>query len=344
MAYVRPLPYPADKWRSTFTAHTRRSPRSAEPGVDYYCPLGTTLVSIGDGVVSAVGGGVVPATGRYVKVNLDDGRSFRYLHLGPRHSLKARGQRVAKGEPLAISGASGYGSEFFGAPSLAQIPSNTGGPHTHATLWPTYDMRFGYNAAGVPYTLDLELYVGGSAAGDGTEPFDPANPSRLETDMYSIHAPKAGYGWLIGGARPHAYRSAAEAAEGRNLVGPANVREGSDAQFDHWIALAGLTAAPEPPSIADATWWQTTVDRGLDANGQPVKVPALQELADTKTIVTALAARDLSSAGDVDEAAIAAALAPLLVGQMGKLDDETIAKLARAAADEEDRRDREGRG
>jgi hypothetical protein len=123
--------------------------------VDYYCPIGTVLVSIGDGYVSEVGGGIGPATGRYVKVNLDNGQSFRLLHLGPRHSLVPRGGRVRMGQPLAISGASGYGSEYFGAsrPNDAQMILNTGGPHTHATLFPTHNYN---NFAGL---LDMEQWV-----------------------------------------------------------------------------------------------------------------------------------------------------------------------------------------
>jgi hypothetical protein len=134
--------------------------------VDYYCPIGTVLVSIGDGYVSEVGGGIMPATGRYVKVNLDNGQSFRLLHLGPRHSLIPRGGRVRMGQPLAISGASGYGSEYFGAsrPNDAQMILNTGGPHTHATLFPTHNYN---NFAGL---LDMEQWVmdPGTASGGAT--------------------------------------------------------------------------------------------------------------------------------------------------------------------------------
>jgi hypothetical protein len=176
--YVRPVPnYPADKWRSTFRAHTRRNPPSREPGVDYYCPIGTVLVSIGDGYVSEVGGGIGPATGRYVKVNLDNGQSFRLLHLGPRHSLVPRGGRVRMGQPLAISGASGYGSEYFGAsrPNDAQMILNTGGPHTHATLFPTHNYN---NFAGL---LDMEQWVMDSTTAGGSA--KPLALPREEPDM-----------------------------------------------------------------------------------------------------------------------------------------------------------------
>jgi hypothetical protein len=176
--YVRPVPnYPADKWRSTYRAHTRRDPPSREPGVDYYCPIGTVLVSIGDGYVSEVGGGIMPATGRYVKVNLDNGQSFRLLHLGPRHSLVPRGGRVRMGQPLAISGASGYGSEYFGAsrPNDAQMILNTGGPHTHATLFPTHNYN---NFAGL---LDMEQWVMDSTTAGGSA--TPIVLPREEPDM-----------------------------------------------------------------------------------------------------------------------------------------------------------------
>jgi hypothetical protein len=197
--YVRPIPdYPDDKWRSTFRAHTRRNPPSREPGVDYYCPIGTVLVSIGDGYVSEVGGGIGPATGRYVKVNLDNGQSFRLLHLGPRHSLIPRGGRVRKGQPLAISGASGYGSEYFGAssPYDAQMILNTGGPHTHATLFPTHAYN---NFAGL---LDMEQWVVDSTtAGGNATPFAPTEPEPdppyLEDFMITVTCPTLLNGWIF---------------------------------------------------------------------------------------------------------------------------------------------------
>lgn len=176
--YVRPIPdYPTAKWRSTFLAHTRRNPPSREPGVDYYCPLGTTLVSIGDGVVTEVGGGVVPATGRYVRVRLDNGQGFRLLHLGPRHSLKRVGDRVKLGEPLAISGASGYGSEYFGAsnPYDAQMILNTGGPHTHLSLFPRWNAAYAETIDPEPWMMDP------TTAGGGSSPLEPKEWDEMAT-------------------------------------------------------------------------------------------------------------------------------------------------------------------
>lgn len=67
-----------------------------------------------------------------------------------------------------------------------------------------------------------------------------------------------------------------------------------------------------------------------------------QEIASTRTAVIELLGRDPGSANvEVDEAALAAALAPLITDQMRTLSDEDVARLARAASDEADRRARE---
>lgn len=67
-----------------------------------------------------------------------------------------------------------------------------------------------------------------------------------------------------------------------------------------------------------------------------------QEIASTRTAVIELLGRDPGSANvEVDEAALAAALAPLITDQMRTLSDEDVTRLARAASDEADRRARE---
>lgn len=64
-------------------------------------------------------------------------------------------------------------------------------------------------------------------------------------------------------------------------------------------------------------------------------VPLRQEIADTKTMVTALVSR---SGPDVDEAALAAALAPLLSAATPTLSDEDLKRVATSVADEQARR------
>jgi len=98
------------------------------------------------------------------------------------------------------------------------------------------------------------------------------------------------------------------------------------------------------PAVVDLVWARK-VDRGVDANGNRVLIDAIQELADGKTldmqilaIVQQLAGR---TGADVDEGALAAALAPLLTSNLGALSDADVARVATAAADEQDRRNRE---
>lgn len=220
--YVRPIPdYPADKWRSTYWAHTRRNPPSREPGVDYYCPLGTVLVSLGDGVVTEVGGSIYPATGRYVRVNLDNGQGFRLLHLGPGHSLKRVGQRVRRGEPLAISGASGYGSEYFGAksPYDAQMILNTGGPHTHLSLFPRWGSAYADTIDPEPWMMDP------TTAGGGLSPLEPKEWDEMATEQQIDQIVSEAKGdYVITHASTDADNGIYRASSGfwRKIGGPAN--------------------------------------------------------------------------------------------------------------------------
>lgn len=88
------------------------------------------------------------------------------------------------------------------------------------------------------------------------------------------------------------------------------------------------------PALVDMIWGRT-VNRGLDSQGQPQMVPAIQELADAKTLLMALVARD---GVDVDEGKLAAALAPLLTANLGALSDADVQRIATASADEQAKR------
>lgn len=179
MAYTRPV---NPTGISTWTAHTRRNPPSSEAGVDYYCPIGTPILAAADGRVVAIGGSIHDATGRYLTIDLNDGRRVRYLHL--RSYAKTAGDIVRQGAVVGYSGASGYGSEFFGASSMNDFPwGNTGGPHVHTTLWPTHAYQFGNNPT---RTIDFELYVGNPAATDST-PFEE-DDMFTDDDRQKLHA------------------------------------------------------------------------------------------------------------------------------------------------------------
>jgi hypothetical protein len=171
MSYLRPFaPTGLASWQS----HRNRNPPSQEPGVDYYTPIGTPMIAAGDGRVVSAAGDIWAATGRFMTIDLDDGRRVRYLHM--RSFTKSAGDRVRQGAVIGYSGASGYGSEYFGADGMHDFPwGETGGPQTHVTLWPSHAYSFGPDAN----TLDFEQYVdGGAWAGDGGSDF-------LGDDMFS---------------------------------------------------------------------------------------------------------------------------------------------------------------
>lgn len=228
---------------STFDAHTRRRPPSKEAGVDYYCPMGTPILAAADGFVVEIGGSTEPATGRYLTIDLDDGLRVRYLHLS--RWAKNRGDRVQRGDVVAYSGASGYGSEFFGASSLETIPWNTGGPHVHTTLWPTHRYRFGADAG----TLDIERYVGGVDA--RLSPEEPETSQ--EDDMIFVEDTQGNRGRAI-------------------VVG------------GKWIPLANADELSEASKRASEKWYIETAEfdlwKNLFGRGDRTLVSAITDAAD----------------------------------------------------------------
>lgn len=122
-----------------------------------FCPIGTPVLAIAAGRVVDVGDSIGPATGRFVTIDLNDGRRARFLHLS-RRTVKV-GDRVTRGQVIAYSGATGYGEEDW-----SWNVAETGGAHVHMTLWPLQRYVFGPNG-----TLDPEIYFDpeGSAASVG---------------------------------------------------------------------------------------------------------------------------------------------------------------------------------
>lgn len=165
---------------SSFRAHIEdRNPPSSEPGTDYYMPTGTPLAAPARCRVVAVGGSIYPATGRYMV--LDDGtRWIRYLHLS-RWDRRV-GDELEAGEHFALSGASGYGSEFFGEPSRnAAFWRNTGGDHVHVTAFEGRGYPPVFNGRG---TVDFHALTGGKAAGNG----DDDMSAEAEAKINAIYA------------------------------------------------------------------------------------------------------------------------------------------------------------
>ena len=133
---------------SSFQDHKNRRPPSGEPGTDYGVAYGTPLYAVDAGRVSDLSLSAAGGTGRFITLDLDDGRRTRSLHLS-RILVKA-GDRVTRGQHIGYTGASAWGKDW-GV-----------GAHVHQTLFPSH----AYNWGGV---LDFELFLGGAApAGGGT--------------------------------------------------------------------------------------------------------------------------------------------------------------------------------
>lgn len=101
--------YPtARHWRITsgFNPH-RKHPVTGRlaphNGTDLGTPVGTPVLATGDGVVTMVVNH--PIAGRYVVIKHDNTYTSRYLHLSK--ALVHRGQRVSRGQKIALSGSTG---------------------------------------------------------------------------------------------------------------------------------------------------------------------------------------------------------------------------------------------
>lgn len=89
----------------------RRSPHN---GVDFAAPVGTPVMSIGDGVVERVGNHRY--AGKYIDINHGNSYKTRYLHLDK--TFVRKGQQVRRGEKIAHTGNTGRST----------------GPHLHFEL------------------------------------------------------------------------------------------------------------------------------------------------------------------------------------------------------------------
>lgn len=128
-----------------WACHRNRPTPSTEPGTDFAGPTsggyGSPVYAPGDGVVVDVKRSNTSATGRYVKINLDDGKGTRTLHMA--ECWPNVGDRVRRGQQIGKVGGSANGSD------------RGVGPHAHQTLWPTHSYAFGKDA-----TLDFQRYMG----------------------------------------------------------------------------------------------------------------------------------------------------------------------------------------
>lgn len=209
---------------SGWEAHQHRNPRSSEPGTDFYCPIGTPVYAPGDGKIYGFGNTIGPATGRWVGIDLDNGQRFRAMHFS--RIVRSSG-RVKRGDLIAYSGASGYGDNDW------SWNPNTGGAHTHVTLWPTHESRYGYhkvNGKDVPYTIDFMNYVGGSAAGGGTTPEEKPKPQGGKMVIYALREPDGLVVAIPEGGKVHNFSGVEEYERVRSTIAVVNGQRQSQGQ------------------------------------------------------------------------------------------------------------------
>lgn len=136
-----------------------RNPPSSEPGTDYASAYGSPLYAVGTGTVVDLSHSNGSGTGRYIAIDMDDGRRARSLHLS--EIWVNTGDRVSQGQQIGLTGASGWGSDWgYGA-------------HVHQTLWDYW----GYDFCAW-CTIDFELYVGSVEPGPTQRMVGPNGATR----------------------------------------------------------------------------------------------------------------------------------------------------------------------
>jgi uncharacterized protein YbjQ (UPF0145 family) len=139
-----------------------RNPPSSEPGTDYGSAYGSPLYAVGPGTVVDLSWSNGGGTGRFIAIDMDDGRRARALHLSD--IWVSVGQRVNQGQQIGLTGASGWGSDWgYGA-------------HVHQTLWDYWGYDFCSSC-----TIDFENYVGSVEPGPTQRVVGP-NPANGRSD------------------------------------------------------------------------------------------------------------------------------------------------------------------
>ena len=304
------LPVPSYSGLSSWQAHINRFTPSTEPGTDFYVPIGTPVVSPAAGYIWGYGTSIVPATGRWVGVNFDNGMSFRTLH---NSALTRTSGRVEQGELLAYSGASGYGEEDW-----SWNVAETGGAHTHVTLWPTWAHQYDYQSPGVPYTVDFMAYVAGFA-GEGSQPFE-------EDDMYDDAARTDLYRKVETESRP---LKLYQWGSGIIAVGPGG-KQWPIPSGAYVTLLAAVGLAGDVIRVVS----DTELGFVSDTLGMLAPDPAVTAQAEH---VLSLSPEDAANLASQISTTVGDRISSLIVGA----DEADLGEIAKAVADEQDRRTRE---
>lgn len=128
--------------------------RAYHPGTDFGAPIGTKIKSVQSGTVRDMGNtDAYPgcrAWGKWILIDHDNGLSSLYAHLSS--IVVSKGQKVAQGEVIALSGNTGV----------------TTGPHLHLTVYASQGVKVGKYGVYKPGGA-------GCAATDATGPFADLN-------------------------------------------------------------------------------------------------------------------------------------------------------------------------
>lgn len=314
------LPKPFYRW-TTYEGHG---------GIDYPYPRGTPVLASGGGYIDF--SGYYSDRGGFAKfIQYDCGCRHGYYHFDREAGL-GRGARVEYGTPFAFVG------------GLGQLST---GPHLHHEVWSGRSSII--KPPGYWNYIDRTSYVGdGAGASGGSRPFIDYTLGRRQKEdtmyvkgtsdtksVYAVYTDATGQpaNRLCGPAE------AAYAAAGGLVI------QGDDAT----LTTLGIECGYEIPlkqtnasrRISDLIWGRQ-IDRGPEG-----LISALQDVADTGTKVRQMLGQP-APAANVDEAELAGLLAPqlapLIADHLDGLDDDDVTRLAKAAADEIDRRDRERLG
>lgn len=159
-----------------FAAHVARG--SVNPGTDYIC-YRVPVVSVAAGVVTDVDNNPSGSGGRMVHVDHDDGTGADYLHLDS--IAVVRGQRVAQGQQLGISGNSGD-----------PVGGGTYGFHLHIS----FRRRHGaaYTSAG---SIDFDALMRTTTAATDARPIIPT-PEQEGDTMRTLKSRQTGAVYNLG--------------------------------------------------------------------------------------------------------------------------------------------------
>jgi murein DD-endopeptidase MepM/ murein hydrolase activator NlpD len=134
----------------SFADHKARG--SVNPGTDYTAGYGSPVYAVKAGTVRAADSRNTGSGGRLIYIDHPEGDGTDYLHLS-RVDVHV-GQHVEQGQQIGLSGASGYGQDWYY------------GPHLHISLHVGATGAHGYNGGCIDFdtVVNLTDTHGGGAA------------------------------------------------------------------------------------------------------------------------------------------------------------------------------------